>query len=130
MGAILFLLIVGCSPVGRFPKSVEAELIAAAIEHNDQVRGGSGPYLDEVSGVIVVLAVTPPRREIDNYLSHIDHFWCATIKISGYREGEPASYESEWFAIRSEGSPEWNLMPRHLVSYPYIYDLLCEASEP
>jgi hypothetical protein len=116
--------------MGRFPKSVEAELIAAAIEHNDQVRGWSGPYLDEVSDVVVVRAVTPTRREIDNHLSHIDQFWCATIEISGYREGEPTSYESEWFAIHSEGSPEWSLIPRHVVSYPYIYDQLCEASEP
>jgi len=95
-----------------------------------QVVGWSGPYVDDISEVKIVSAARADESDIQKHLPHVDQMWCATAEVRGLKEGTPTSYEMEWFAIRDQGSQDWDFFPRHLVSYPYIYDQLCEPAAP
>jgi hypothetical protein len=127
---IIMVLIAGCSMERRLPQSVLDDLSTTAEEFNDQLRGWSGSYLDDVSEVDVIQALSPTQNLLNEQLPHIDEFWCVTLELAGLRNGEPSSYEIDWFAILNEGSSEWHLIPRQIVAYPYEYDLLCEGTVP
>jgi hypothetical protein len=122
---ILIFAFVSCSPTQQLPNEVEK------LAQEEAMRLITTPktwelYLDEVHE----LAFTEIRSISSNpdkiQLPAIEEMWCFTTHARGKVQSISQEVSVEWFAIKKEGEREWIITPRHIVSYPAIWDDACD----